>query len=456
MNKKAPAAALYTLGCRVNQYESDAIAEILQKDGFTIVPFGEPCDIIIVNTCTVTAESDRKSRQITRRAASLFENVPVIVTGCFSQVSAKEVPLTDGVAYVCGNGEKDKIPAVARELIENYRRGQKATVNVTDIDTASYDSFTLTVPHRTRSYIKIEDGCENRCSYCIIPKARGKVRSKREEVALSEAASIASTGSKEIIFTGIETASYGRDLYPHEPYGTHLAQLLRKSDGIEGIERIGLGSLEPTVMSEAFVETIVSLRHILPHFHLSIQSGSTTVLNRMKRRYTAERALECIMRMKKALPSVTFSADVIVGFPGETDAEFEETLDFCKKVGFLHLHIFPYSVREGTEAAEMTNQVLPEVKHERLKTLEAAQAEIKFNLLKDYVSAHAENNNPVYVLAEKTNNGVMSGHSEHFVEVFAPIPTGAKIAVGEIVPVALTETNGDICRGSIILTNADK
>jgi threonylcarbamoyladenosine tRNA methylthiotransferase MtaB len=269
---------------------------------------------------------------------------------------------------------------------------------------------------------------------------------------LREAASIASTGSKEIILTGIETASYGRDLYPHEPYGTRLAALLRKADEIPGIERIGLGSLEPTVMSEAFTQTASSLKHLLPHFHLSIQSGSTTVLNRMKRRYTAEGALQCIKRMKMAIPEVTFSADVIVGFPGETDAEFEETLDFCRNVGFLHLHIFPYSIREGTEAASMPDQVRQEIKHERLKKLEAIQAEIKLNLLNQYISTHAEDKTPVYVLAEKNKNGIVSGHSEHFVEVFAPIPDGIKIEVGEIVPVVLTETDSDICRGRIAET----
>ncbi len=454
MSTKTPAASIYTLGCRVNQYESDAIAEILRKDGFDIVPFGKPTDIIIVNTCTVTAESDRKSRQIIRRAASLFENVPVIVTGCFSQVSQKEIPLHPGVALVMGNGEKDQIPSAARKLIREYTPSTPPVIRVGNIDSAAYDSFTLSVPQRTRSYIKIEDGCENRCSYCIIPKARGKVRSKREEIVLAEAESIASTGAKEIILTGIETASYGRDIYPNEPYGTHLAALLRKADKIEGIERIGLGSLEPTVMSEAFTETIASLRHILPHFHLSIQSGSTTVLNRMKRRYTAERALQCIERMKIALPDVTFSADVIVGFPGETDEEFAETLDFCQKVGFLHLHIFPYSPREGTEAAKMPRQITPEIKHKRLKELEEAQAEIKKELLQRYVSTHSEPASPVFVLAEKTNNGTVSGHSEHFVEVFAPLPSDTKIKVGEIVPIVLTETDGDICRGCVISANA--
>lgn len=448
MNRKTLTASIYTLGCRVNQYESDAIAEILSKDGFTIVPFGEPCDITIVNTCTVTAESDRKSRQLIRRAASLNGKNPVIVTGCFSQVSPDKVPADGNIAYICGNSEKDKIPAIARELIE--KRPADATVNVPDIFSAEYDSFSLATPQRTRSYIKIEDGCENRCSYCIIPQARGKVRSKKEELVLAEAESLGQSGCREVILTGIETASYGRDLYPHEPYGIHLAELLKKVDTIPGIERIGMGSLEPTVMSEDFVSVIAGLRHILPHFHLSIQSGSTSVLNRMRRRYTADKAYECMERMRRARPDAMFTADMIVGFPGETDAEFEETVEFCRKARFLHLHIFPYSPRKGTEAAKMADQLPQNVKHERLKKLESEQAKIKADLLASYVSSHSEENHPILLLAEKTENGKVSGHSEHYVEVFAPLPEGVNCAVGDIIPIVLNGTDGNTCTGKII------
>jgi len=448
MNINHPAVSFCTLGCRVNQYESDAIAEALIRHGFTVVPFGNPCDLTIVNTCTVTAESDRKSRQLIRRAASLGGGNPVIVTGCFSQVTPDKVPLPDGVVLVCGNAEKDRIPALALGLIEKKNNG--ADILVSDILKAPYDTFTLASPQRTRSYVKIEDGCENRCSYCIIPKARGKVRSKAEDTVLREAESLVRAGSKEIIFTGIETASYGRDLHSGAPYGTHLAELLRKADSIPGIQRIGLGSLEPTVMSPAFTETVSGLRHILPHFHLSIQSGSTSVLNRMRRRYTADKALECISRLKDAMPGATFSADIIVGFPGETDAEFEETMEFCRMVGFLHLHIFPYSVREGTEAAGMSGQLPQNIKHERLKKLEALQADIKKNLLSDYVSAHCTAAHPISVLAEKAEGGAVSGHSEHYAEIFCPIPPDTDIEPGTILSVILTETDGEFCRGVIL------
>ncbi len=441
-----PTFAITTLGCRVNQYESDAIAEQLLRDGFTSVPADTPADITVVNTCTVTAESDSKSRKLIRRAAST--GAKVIVTGCYSQVWTADVPLPEGVAYVCGNGDKTKIPAVARALL----CGEPADgiMAVSDIARASYDSFVLTAPHRTRSYIKIEDGCENRCAYCIIPKARGKVRSKEKETILREIRSIAETGAKEIILTGIETASWGRDLYPNAPYGTHLASLLRDVDDICGIERIGLGSLEPTVMTDAFTETAAGMKHLLPHFHLSIQSGSTAVLNRMRRRYTAEGAMACIERMKKAIPHATFSADVIVGFPGETEEEFKETAAFAESARFLHLHIFPYSVREGTEAAEMPDQVKPEVKKDRLRRLTEIGQGVKRDLLNSYISTHAENTSPVKVLVEKNRGGILSGHSEHFVEVFAPIPEGRRVKVGEIVEVVLEETDGEGCKGVML------
>lgn len=446
--KNAPlTASIYTLGCRVNQYESDAIAEILSNDGFVILPCGEPCDVAIVNTCTVTAESDRKSRQLIRRVAALNGGNPVIVTGCFSQVSPDEVPDSDGVVYICGNSEKDKIPALARRLIEE--KTLETPVSVPDISEAGYDAFTLAVPHRTRSYVKIEDGCENRCAYCIIPRARGKVRSKSEAVVLAEAEALGKAGCREIILTGIETASYGRDFNLREPYGTRLAELLKKVNAIPGIERIGMGSLEPTVMSDVFTNAAAGLSHVLPHFHLSVQSGSTSVLHRMRRRYTAEQALECIERMKRARPDATFSADFIVGFPGETDAEFKETLQFCRNVRFLHLHIFPYSPRKGTEAETMPGQLSQNAKHERLKILEQEQEKIKAELLREYVQAHSEGKTPVCLLVEKVKNGRISGHSEHYVEVSAPLPADRLSAPGDVVPLFLTDSDGETCRGTV-------
>lgn len=438
--------SIITLGCRVNQCESDEIAQGLTERGWENAPIGEIPSVVIVNTCTVTGESDRKSRQMIRRAAS--QGSHVVVTGCFAQIAGEEAAKIPGVVYVCGNDRKAKIPAVLSHidsLADDTDGAIPVDVDADELTGAAMDPVVLRTPKRVRSYIKIEDGCENRCAYCIIPKARGRVRSKPACEVLREAAHLAGY-CRELILTGIETASYGMDLRENGqklPYGMALAALLGEVDNIPGVERIGLGSLEPTVMSDAFVSALTGVTHILRHFHLSIQSGSTTVLHRMRRRYTAEMALAAMERVRAAMPDVTFGADVIVGFPGETEEEFAETIAFCRRARFLHLHIFPYSVREGTEAAEMADQIPESVKKARVRALEAVDDEIRAAMLTEYVAAHRTD--PVYVLVEKAEDGVANGHTEHFVEV--DIPTGRTDTVGKLLPVLLTETDGVICRG---------
>lgn len=438
--------SIITLGCRVNQCESDEIAQGLTERGWENAPIGEIPSVVIVNTCTVTGESDRKSRQMIRRAAS--QGSHVVVTGCFAQIAGEEAAKIPGVVYVCGNDRKAKIPAVLSHidsLADDTDGAIPVDVDADELTGAAMEPVVLRTPKRVRSYIKIEDGCENRCAYCIIPKARGRVRSKPACEVLREAAHLAGY-CRELILTGIETASYGMDLRENGqklPYGMALAALLGEVDNIPGVERIGMGSLEPTVMSDAFVSALTGVTHILRHFHLSIQSGSTTVLHRMRRRYTAEMALAAMERVRAAMSDVTFGADVIVGFPGETEEEFAETIVFCRRARFLHLHIFPYSVREGTEAASMANQVPESVKKARVRALEAVDDEIRAAMLTEYVAAHRTD--PVYVLVEKAEDGVANGHTEHFVEV--DIPTGRTDTVGKLLPVLLTETDGVICRG---------
>ena len=438
--------SIITLGCRVNQCESDEIAQGLTERGWENAPIGEIPSVVIVNTCTVTGESDRKSRQMIRRAAS--QGSHVVVTGCFAQIAGEEAAKIPGVVYVCGNDRKAKIPAVLSHidsLADDTDGAIPVDVDADELTGAAMDPVVLRTPKRVRSYIKIEDGCENRCAYCIIPKARGRVRSKPACEVLREAAHLAGY-CRELILTGIETASYGMDLRENGqklPYGMALAALLGEVDNIPGVERIGMGSLEPTVMSDAFVSALTGVTHILRHFHLSIQSGSTTVLHRMRRRYTAEMALAAMERVRAAMPDVTFGADVIVGFPGETEEELAETIAFCRRARFLHLHIFPYSVREGTEAAEMADQIPESVKKARVRALEEVDEEIRTAMLTEYVAAHRTE--PVYVLVEKAEDGVANGHTEHFVEV--DIPTGRTDTVGKLLPVLLTETDGVICRG---------
>ena len=431
----APRVAYCTLGCRVNQDESDAIAALMEADGFVVVPMGQEADITIVNTCTVTAESDRKSRQHIRRAAAANPGKPLIVTGCFAQVSPDAASAIPGVTAVIGNGHKAEIPAIARRLMDGLACEART---VTDMCLAAYDGLTLTTPRRSRSYIKIQDGCENRCAYCIIPAARGKIRSKQPQDVLAEATALADAGCREIILTGIETAAYGRD----SGGAFDLAGLMEQLNRIPGIERIGLGSLEPNLMREKFLSRISSLTAVLPHFHVSLQSGSSSVLRRMRRPYNAEQAMDFIRAVREYFPDAMLTADVIVGFPGETEEEAAETMAFCREARFLHLHIFPYSIRQGTEAAAMQGQIPDSLKRSRAAKLAKQQAEIKRALLDAYVDSHRDI--PVQVLIEEEKNGYLHGHSEHYVEVILPTKAGQ---IGEIVPVRLTKTDGDVCYG---------
>ena len=431
--------SFYTLGCRVNQYESDAIAEALENTGFVVVPFGTRSDVAVVNTCTVTSESDRKSRQAVRKAARNFPDTKIVVVGCSSQISPELFTPKENIYHISGNTEKDKIAYFIKNLLEDNAVKPENADCTRDISSAEYDDLTITHARRARAYVKIEDGCENRCAYCIIPKARGPVRSKAKETVISEVKEIAKS-CPEIILTGIETASYGRD---RKEKGA-LEELLIKVSEIDGITRLTVGSLDPNILTEHFLETVSKIPSFLPHLHISMQSGCTTVLNRMRRKYNAEKALERIQRTREYIPDMTFSADVIVGFPGETDEEFEKTVEFFKAVRFMHLHIFPYSIRPDTEAAEMKNQVPENVKHERCRRLAEVQAQIKKEILKSYVEAYKDGG--AGVLFEQQQKDVNIGHSRHYIEVRVACE---KDLSNTVVDVRLTHTDGEICYGEI-------
>ncbi len=432
----SPRASFYTLGCRANQYESDAIAEELERRGFVVVPFGEECDICIINTCSVTSESDRKSRQIIRRAITNALAANIIVTGCSAQIFPEEIEKIPGEIVVIGNDKKSTVPDAACALVES----RTASSGVGDISGAPYDNLTISKARRARAYVKIEDGCENRCAYCIIPKGRGKVRSKSEALIIDEVRSIAKT-CPEIILTGIETASYGRDRGERDA----LEKLLVKVDTIDGVERLTLGSLDPNIMTESFVKTASTLPSFLPHVHVSIQSGSSSVLARMRRKYNAEGAREKLLRAKEIIPGIMYSADIIVGFPGETEEEFLETVEFCREIGFMHLHIFPYSKRFGTEAATMPRQLSQEVKHERARRLANIQSEIKREILEEYIKTYGNGGDGV--LFEQYQNGVNIGHSRHYIEV--RVRSDADLS-NRVVPVKLTATDGEVCCGELL------
>ncbi len=436
MNK--PTAALYTLGCKVNQYESEAIAEELVRLGFCISPPNAASDVYIINTCTVTAESDRKARQFIRRAIGKNPNAYIIVTGCMAQTAAEEVAKINGVDAIIGNTDKMRAASLALELT---RHGQKSTspkTYVTAIDGAPFEGMRIERFERTRAYVKIEDGCESHCTYCIIPSARGNIRSKPLQNVVDEVRALTEGGCREVVLTGIETASYGRDLE-----GADLATLLCRVDKIEGIGRVRLGSLDPSLIKREFVEKIASLGSLAPHFHLSLQSGSSRILALMKRKYNAEQAMRAIELLREYIPSVKITTDIIVGFPDECEEDFNETLDFVRRAKFLRAHIFPYSKRAGTPAAIMPNQISGEKKSRRLHILNSAEAEARRAILENEISEHPKKS----VLFETYKNGIASGHTADFLETRVPSPIPLH---GKLLNALVTDTDGEALIGTLL------
>lgn len=427
---------IITLGCKVNQYESEAFAEALAERGFELSDASTPCDAYIVNTCTVTAEADRKSRQMIRRAERLNPGAPIVVTGCTAEYSSKELSEIEGVIAVCGNSKK--LECV--EILDGYfKKIDKAypLISVPDIDSAEFEKMHLTGFPRTRVYIKIEDGCENHCAYCAIPGARGKVRSKLPEDVINEVKGFIEAGCREIVLTGIETASYGKDLD-----GVTLGRLLREVDAIAGDCKIRLGSLDPSLFKQRFVDEIKDLPSLAPHFHISLQSGCSKVLALMRRKYNADGARAAMVRIREAMPNVMFTTDIIVGFPGETEEDFLETVEFVKEARFLSAHIFPYSEREGTEAATMSDKVPMDVRRARAAKLIEVQNEVRDKLL-DEVTVKTPY---VNVLFETFSKGKVTGHTDSFLEVCADSDVDLH---GRSVCVNLTHHENGICYGKI-------
>ncbi|MBS5429836.1 MAG: tRNA (N(6)-L-threonylcarbamoyladenosine(37)-C(2))-methylthiotransferase MtaB [Lachnospiraceae bacterium] len=357
MRKKA---ALHNLGCKVNAYETEAMQELLEDSGYEIVPFHEKADIYIINTCTVTNMADRKSRQMLHRARKMNPDAIVAACGCYVQEKPEEV--ADCVDIVIGNNRKKEIV----HILEEYEKGREGIrKDLVDIGhTREYENLHLSrTAEHTRAYIKVQDGCNQFCSYCIIPYARGRVRSRSMESVRGEVETLARNGYQEVVLTGIHLSSYGIDT------GTDLLSLIRTVHEVAGIKRIRLGSLEPRIITEEFAEAIAGLPKMCPHFHLSLQSGCTETLKRMNRRYTAEEYYEKCELLRKYFRNPALTTDVIVGFPGETEEEFKASRDFIDKVDFYETHVFKYSRREGTKAAAMPDQVPEEEKTRRSNIL---------------------------------------------------------------------------------------
>lgn len=355
-------AALHNLGCKVNAYETEAMQQILEDAGYEIVPFTEKADVYVINTCSVTNMADRKSRQMLHRAKKMNPDAVVVAAGCYVQTREAEAALDESIDIIIGNNKKHELI----RLLDEYAKDSKRTAEVVDInhEKQEYEELFLekTAEH-TRAFIKVQDGCNQFCSYCVIPFARGRVRSRRAEDVLVEVRRLAGQGYREVVLTGIHLSSYGQDT------GDTLLHLIERVHDIEGIARIRLGSLEPRIVTEDFVRRLSELPKVCAHFHLSLQSGCDTVLERMNRRYdTAEYERGCrLLRSYFTHPAIT--TDVIVGFPGETDAEFALTEKYLEKIHFYEMHIFKYSRREGTKAAAMPDQIPEQIKTKRSAAL---------------------------------------------------------------------------------------
>ena len=374
MKKKV---ALHNLGCKVNAYEVEAMQQLLEKAGYEIVPFTEGADVYLINTCTVTNIADRKSRQMLHKAKKMNPDAIVVAAGCYAQADTEKLKEDNAVDLILGNNQKTQIV----EVLEEYEKEHSKQVQVIEINhTKEYEELSIeqTAEH-VRAYIKVQDGCNQFCSYCIIPFARGRVRSRNSEDVIREVKRLAEHGFREIVLTGIHLSSYGVDT------GDDLLHLIREVHNVEGIERIRLGSLEPRIVTDGFAAALAGLPKICPHFHLSLQSGCDATLQRMNRRYDTREYEEGCQILRKYFDHPAITTDVIVGFPGETEEEFAVTKEYLKRIHFYEMHIFQYSKREGTKAAVMEHQVPEPVKKERSNILLALEKKMSEEFREYYV-----------------------------------------------------------------------
>ena len=396
--------AFITLGCKVNQYETNAMSQKLIEEGYKIVEHTQKADIYIINTCTVTNMSDRKSRQMIRRAKEINPEAIIIAVGCYVQVAKKEIENIKEIDLALGNEEKVDIVKYCNEIIQKNKKEEIADV----MQSRKFAEFGETsYTEKTRAVIKVQDGCDRFCSYCIIPYARGRVRSREPEHIIKEIKQIANEGIKEVVITGIHIASYGKDF--KKDY--KLIDLLEEINKIDGIERIRLGSIEPLLITEEFVQRLVKLEKICEQFHLSLQSGCDETLKRMNRRYTTQQFEEIVKRLRKAYDNVNLTTDIIVGFPGETEEEFAKTYKFLEKIKFYKMHIFKYSPRKGTRAEQMPQQIEPQLKEERSKKLIELSDKNEKEYNSEYVGKRVE------VLWEEQKNEIYKGHTKNYVLV---------------------------------------
>lgn len=398
--------SVLTLGCKVNQYESEAIIEQFQENGNILANNNEVSDIYIVNTCTVTNLSDRKSRQYIRKAKRDNPQSIIVVLGCYAQTSPDEVSKIPGVDIIVGTSEKDRI----LELCEKFLNDKTQINKVKDIKNIyTFENMDINKQESmTRAYMKVQDGCNQYCTYCIIPYARGNIRSREIESALKEADRLSKAGYKEIVLTGIHIGSYGKDLG-----NKRLIDLIEAISEIEGIERIRLSSIEPNIIDENFMKRIVSTNKVCDHFHLSLQNGSDKILKSMNRKYTSDQFFEKTQIIKEYMPNVGLTTDVIVGFPGEENSDFNSTCEFVEKIKFSKIHVFKYSPRKGTPAAKMKNQVPGELKISRSQKL----IEISNKLAENFIIENYDRELSVLFEKELNGNNIYEGYSTNYIRI---------------------------------------
>jgi len=428
-------AAFMTLGCKVNQFETETMEGLFRARGYEVVPFEERADVYVVNTCSVTHLSDRKSRQLIRRAARTNPAACIAVTGCYAQVAPEEIRALEGVRVVLGTKERARIV----DYVEDALRADTGAVGtITDIMQARvFEDIPLhALPHRTRAFLKIEDGCQNFCTFCIIPYARGPVKSRALSAVAREMRLLVDAGFHEVVLTGIHLGAYGIDLPTHPT----LADACRTALAEEGLRRLRLGSLESVELSAELLELMRTETRFAAHLHLPLQAGCDSVLRAMNRPYTTEQFAQLVADVRAAVPGVAVSTDIIVGFPGETEEDFAAGMDFVRQMGFARMHVFPYSARRGTPAARRTDQVPPPVRRERAARMQALAEEMAEAYHRSMLGAVAE------VLFETCADGVTDGLTETYVRVY----TDAPVVRGEIVPVRLTHLYRDGIWGEMV------
>lgn len=397
-----------SLGCKVNSYESNALKELFLLNGFS--ENSKP-DIVIINTCSVTAVADQKSRQIIRREKRNNKDAIIVVMGCYSQKNADYIEKECGADIIVGTSNRNKLVDFVKQFLIDHK---KIVAIEKDPRKFKYESFgTIAIPNSTRAYVKIEDGCNNFCSYCTIPYTRGVARSRDKDEVINEINTLVNNGFKEIVITGIHTAHYGLDIK-----GVSFSDLIEEICQIPGLYRLRISSIEESEIDDKFIELLKNYPQIANHLHMPLQSGSRTVLKRMSRKYNVDDFIKKVERIREVRPDIAITTDVIVGFPGETEEEFIETFNFIKTVNFAELHVFPFSAREGTKAYSLPDQVKPEIKNERVAKLIALSNELQSN----YISTFKDKELEVILEERNKNTGKLSGFTSNYIKLEADLP----------------------------------